>query len=194
MALDPDLQGAIDALYGTFSHYKVTDFSPCAHGYPAKEVQAIEHALRTRPLRELTLNELSHFYQDGLLTWGTVDDFRALLPRLMELFAEYRLGETPAWAGKEIDLHIRIGPDFALLRFRHAGWLTWSTDERRAVDAYLLALWKSFLATGQDSPMEEGFWANEELPQGRSILRPLGRRSRRGFESQRPAHNWSAPC
>jgi len=154
---------SIEKLYDTFSGYRLRAFSPCPTCYPEADVLRIERQMRTVPLRELTLDELSHFYSDGMLTWGDVDDFRHLLPRLMELFAGYYLDEAPVWSGDDRSLEMALDPDLAMLRFADGKWSGWPAAERAAVDEFLFALWSAFLGVPHQQEVELGHWVDTGL-------------------------------
>ena len=44
-----------------------------------------DELLRTKPLQELTQRELARYSRKAMSTWGTVDLFKYVLPRLFEL-------------------------------------------------------------------------------------------------------------
>jgi hypothetical protein len=163
------LGAAIERLYERFERYPLDSPAPCAHCCPADEILRIERRLRKLPLREVGLDEIHRFYAEGVLTWGGVDDFRHLLPRLMELFAAYHLGEDVAWSGDSVDLRLSMGPDLALLRFTDAEWESWPEPEREAVTDFMLELWRAWLAGGANESLAAGEWFQEDLPE--AILR-----------------------
>jgi len=160
---DTSLTESIERLYHTFAGYRLRAFSPCPTCYPQADVLRIERRMRTTPLRELTLDELSHFFVDGMLTWGDVDDFRHLLPRLLELFVSYYLEEEPVWSGDDRSLEMDLDPDLAMLRFADGKWWGWPVVERAAVDEYLFALWSAFLGAPHKQELELGHWVNTDL-------------------------------
>lgn len=76
-----DLKRAITHLYGTFSKYNRGN--PVTGGPPIKDSDGL--ILESRPLNKLGWDEL-HFYAfRALTTFGTLDDFKRFLPRLLEL-------------------------------------------------------------------------------------------------------------
>jgi hypothetical protein len=150
------LRAAIERLYELFETYPLDNPAPCAHCYPEDEVLRIERRLRQLPLREVGLDEVHLFYADGVLTWGGVDDFRHLLPRLMELFAAFHLGEDVAWSGDPVDLRLSLDPMLALLRFTDADWETWPEPEREAVTDFMLELWRAWMAGGAEGSRAAG--------------------------------------
>jgi hypothetical protein len=163
------LRAAIERLYERFEPYALDSPAPSIDCHPADEILRIERRLRNLPLREVGLDEVHRFYAEGVLTWGGVDDFRHLLPRLMELFAAFHLGEVVAWNGDPVDLRLAMGPHLALLRFTDAEWETWPELEREAVTDYMLELWRAWLAGGAEESLVAGEWFEEELPE--AILR-----------------------
>ena len=159
--MDEALTQAIERLYREFAEYRLETPSPCATCYSPEIVARIEGRLRTTPLRDLTVDDIGHFYTDGVLTWGGVEDLRHLLPRLMELFAAHHLGEGDPWQDDGSRLRVDLDPAVSLLRFPDAEWWTWPAGEREAVDDFLFALWRAYLATDKG---EWGVWEDEALP------------------------------
>jgi len=163
-----DLEASIEQLYAVFSGYPVSRSGPCPHCYGDAEFERVENRIQSVPLRDLTLDDLYRFYSDGLLTWGDVDDFRYLLPRLMELFAAYHLGYRFEWHGDDISLQIEMSPDLALMRFVDAEWWSWPQNERDVINVYLNALFDTHLNTTM-SELPDGHWIEEDVPE--AILR-----------------------
>jgi len=167
-----ELEAAIGGLYSTFARYPLRSLTPSLHGFTTEEVRRIERRLRTLPLNRLGLDEIGRFYTDGVLTWGGIDDFRHLLPRLMELFAAFHLGEPVEWSGDPRDLDLDLDPDLALMRFTDADWETWPDAERDAVCRFMLELWKAWLTVGGDIPLEWGSWFEVDLAEAMLRLVP----------------------
>lgn len=161
--MDSTLATSIANLYSVFADYRLESPAPCSTCYPPDEVLRIERKLRTTPLGALTLDDLSHFYTDGVLTWGDANDFRHLLPRLMELFAAHHLGERVDWHGDPIQLALDLGPDLALLRFVDAEWWSWPDRERDVVEAFFFSFWCDYLDRFGDTPLDPGAWLEEDL-------------------------------
>jgi len=111
-------------LYATFARYPCPDViesCPCGCTKP----DAIAH-LVALPLRELRLPDLLDFCFSALTTQGSINDFRYLLPRLLQ-----GISEEPCGCNAEI----------LFGKLDYAKWLTWPEDEIAAVRAYLRILW-----------------------------------------------------
>jgi hypothetical protein len=132
---------AIDSLYDVFASYRLVNAEPCVHCYGSKKAAAIGAPLRTKPLRDLALDEVHHFYDDGILTWGDVDDFRYLLPRLMQLLA---VGWCPLAGDEDVDWDVYLTCP-ALGLFVWGEWWTWPVPECAAVQDFLTTLWQAYL-------------------------------------------------
>ncbi|MCC7352800.1 MAG: hypothetical protein IT330_03505 [Anaerolineae bacterium] len=119
------LRSAVENLYAVFARYPLREHvegcEHCVYGNDHEQIHA-------RLLRELTSDDLSKFSWKALTTWGTVDDFKHFLPRLLELMAFEGL-EVPGY------------------KFSLAEWHTWPQDEQQAVEAYFVAWWRFALAS-----------------------------------------------
>jgi hypothetical protein len=71
---------------------------------------------------------LDRYLFKAMTTWGTEEDFKHFVPRLLDLYAS----STDAWL-----LCDKLG---------YARWRSWPEPEQRAVERYLLALWRAELA------------------------------------------------
>lgn len=117
------LQEAIEGLYSTFAVYPLRpSIEGCNHC-----ISPEDHArIHSRPLRELTADDLEEYSYSAMNTWGNEDDLRHFLPRLLELIAfntSY------------------LCPPVVVLKLHDAGWRTWPQEEQAAIEAYLSALW-----------------------------------------------------
>jgi hypothetical protein len=113
---------ALEVLYATFSRYGGTHLEGCAHCVSFEE-SAI---LRRTPLHKLGF-ELGRYLFKAMTTWGTKDDFKHFLPRLLEFYAS----SSDAW--------------LLVDKLRYANWQSWPEPERMAVEKYLSTLWKAEL-------------------------------------------------
>jgi hypothetical protein len=137
MKVSSELQSAIDGLYEVFSRYPLPEFTdPCLHCHTLED----EAKLHAKPLRELGEENLRDYMCDALSTWGDVDTFKHLLPRLFELYVS-----TPNANYKLID------PEIMFNKLRYGKWRTWSSEEQAAVECFLYAVWKQIL---DDPPLE----------------------------------------
>jgi hypothetical protein len=84
-----------------------------------------KHALGQGRLRTRTAGGLSLFAFKAMTKWGTEDDFRHFLPRLLEL----RALSTPA----DVDDFVLFG------KLTYANWRSWPLAEQQAVEQFLTA-------------------------------------------------------
>lgn len=88
--------------------------------------------LHARPLRALGAAELGRYAFKALTTWGSEDDLRHFLPRILELVARDELG---------VDAQIVLG------KLAYGEWERWPEAERAAIEALLAAWLESVLST-----------------------------------------------
>jgi hypothetical protein len=92
----------------------------------AEDVQGV-----AGPLRHLEPGPLDKWLPHAATTWGSITDLKALLPRVLELFAVGRLRSTPeVLFGKLAQLELD----------------EWTTVERAAIDDVVTAVWLATLA------------------------------------------------
>jgi len=126
----PQLVGAIRELYRVFRPYQVRRHP---EGCPCCVSDADKRRLFSKPLEKLTPDELGRFAWKALTTWGTVEDLKHFLPRMLELVAKDDCApfEREVLFGK-----LRLGE-----------WRTWPEGERRAVEVFLDAVWQDCLTS-----------------------------------------------
>jgi hypothetical protein len=118
------LRPAIERLYAVFGHYQPpTHPTYCRHCVNDKE----DKVLRSKPLRELKADELSRYSWKAISTWGTVEQFKYLLPRLFETVV--------------LDQY-RDDPEVLFKKPRLGGLNTWPNEEQDALNSYCGALWR----------------------------------------------------
>ncbi|MBM7846755.1 hypothetical protein [Herpetosiphon giganteus] len=118
----------IEQLYSCFSSYTIP-----AHptGCPCCVADTDYQRLRSKPIRQLTSNDLWRYSLKALNTWGDADQFRAILPRFLELCA---------------DRSVFIDRDMIFGKLRLADWQTWPASEQQLILTYLWTLWQAALA------------------------------------------------
>lgn len=90
-----------------------------------------EIAALARPVRSVSAAAINRWLPHAVTTWGTADDLRALLPRVLELLTAGLLA-TP--------------PEVAFARVRQSDVAGWPLDEAAAFDDIVEALWLTTLA------------------------------------------------
>lgn len=120
----PDaLESALEALYAAFRQYDGARLEGCPHCVSPRDSAALLRA----PLRQLG-GELQHYLFKAMTTWGTEEDFKHFVPRLLERYAS----SSDAW--------------LLCNKLAYAQWRSWAEPERSAVEGYLLSLWRAELA------------------------------------------------
>lgn len=117
------LESALEALYATFSRYDGTHIEGCPHCVSFDD----NAALRRAPVRQLG-GELYRYLFKAMTTWGTEEDFKHFVPRLLELYAS----SSDAWLLCD--------------KLAYARWRSWPEAEQRAVEGYLVSSWRAELA------------------------------------------------
>ncbi len=138
-----DLDRAIDRLYEVFRAYELPASVPyCDHCHDESEVVLV----RSTKLRDLGPEDIGHQVFDLVSTFGDLETFKYLLPRILEITVRQGWAD----AGSAVDLPIVFG------KFAHATWSTWPPHEREAVQDWVQALWIQALAR------EPGEWPDRE--------------------------------
>ncbi len=141
-AHEPSLQlpEAVTELYRIFRPYR-TPVHPV--GCPCCVTQADQQQLFAKPLERLSVGDLDQFAFQALTTWGSVNDLKHFLPRLLELGPESPEEFT------QVEVLFR--------KLTLGDWSSWPLGEHQAVTHFLLALWRERLtAVG-------GEWKFDEL-------------------------------
>jgi hypothetical protein len=119
------LQEAVERLYEVFARYPLAEqIYGCGHCVSPEDHQRI----RSKPLRELTKEDLSRYAHKAMSTWGDEADFKHFLPRLLEL-----LTFVDEWP---------LTVDRLAAKLEEANWRNWPEPEHIAVEEYLMALWR----------------------------------------------------
>lgn len=122
---------ALDALYQAFATVpKPRTIEGCRCCIDDAEV----FTLLTKPLREISGQEITSYASSALLTVGHPADYRYYLPRILEIHLQ-----EPGW-----------WPDIEVIgRAMHsAGWAQWSAAERAAIEQFFLTRTKELVAEG----------------------------------------------
>ncbi|SRR6266568_230766 len=124
----PRLAEAIQELCRVFKPYQVRRHP---EGCPCCVSDFDKRRLFSKPLTELSPDDLGRFAWKVLTTWGTVEDLKHFLPRLLELVA---LDECTPFEREVLFGKLRLG-----------GWTAWPDSERESVKKYLNAVWEDCL-------------------------------------------------
>lgn len=126
-----NLESAIQNVFEVFSVYTLNgglrDRS-CKCCVSQEEIRE----LVSKPMNELSVDEIGHFMRSAISTFGDVDDLKHFLPRILELF------QDPSY-----DL---VDDFLTFEKLNYAEWETWNAEEIEAVDNYILALWAAIIS------------------------------------------------
>src|SRR3954469_10678436 len=78
-----ELESAITQIYSTFERYEIESLRGCPHCTSSREGDY----LASRELEALTPDELERYARKAITTWGSVDDFKHFLPRILQISA-----------------------------------------------------------------------------------------------------------
>ena len=84
--------------------------------------------MASKPLRELTEDDLSSYHSSALYTWGTINHYKHFLPRILEVCQE-----EEGRGSLELDAIIR--------KLDYASWDTWQAEERKAIKDFIWVSW-----------------------------------------------------
>lgn len=133
---ESELKQVIALLYETFANYPL---NPQITGCPCCVTESDNQLIKSKVLSQLTANDLDRFALKAIYTWGTIEDFKHFLPRLLELIAfEHHF----FWSGTVIS------------KLAYAGFKNWDEQERKAVNKYLITLWNYILSQYPNSSIE----------------------------------------
>lgn len=142
--LSGDLSESIHRLYKVFERYPARrDMPHCECCVSPEEIALI----CSKPLQELTGDDLAAYAGKAITTWGDVEDFKHFLPRLMEVVAT------------EGSVDWRY-PEVVFSRFRYGHLEGWAPSERLAVEAYFLSLWRFVLSRYPVFPGGDDPWSS----------------------------------
>jgi hypothetical protein len=134
-----ELKRAIDALYAAFA----TPPPPVIEGCPCCINTRNVDVLLSKPLRELTGDELWRYVSGVFLTIGGTHDFRYLFPRIFEIAI--------------VDPNESNCVEIVLSKLRLADWSSWSATERASVERLLNAWFGSVLTQAEEMASESAF-------------------------------------
>lgn len=120
----------IETLYREFARYEVAhplQACPCC-------VHTADHRRLRTPLRKIREEQIARYAGKALTTWGTLDDYKHFLPRILELVPTH---EALGFLGLQGWL--------VAGKLTYGRWRTWPDNEQTAVRTYFEALFDDFL-------------------------------------------------
>jgi hypothetical protein len=147
MLQTPALREAIENLYQVFQRYHLrthTDACPCCHS------EQDEQRIHRKPLHKLSSEDLHDYAVDAIYTWGTGDDFKHFLPRLLELLTQ-RTNEGP-WFPDPANIFTKLTYE----SWCSTSWKTWPESEQGAIVNYFRAVWHAALNSNPEDLRFDG--------------------------------------
>ena len=141
------LSGALEAVYRAFADPPPSQIEGCPCCISTRGVDV----LLTKTLRELTGKELWRYVSGAFLTIGGEQDFRYLLPRILDISVN-----DPGNAND---------PEIVLGKLSLANWRSWAGQEQLAVEEFVDA-WFEWALARDSAQIDEGWIGNE----GESVL------------------------
>lgn len=135
------LVSAIVDLYDAFCLHenpKSIDSCPCCMN--AKEICA----LVSKPLKQVSADELSKYAASVLLTAGSERDLRYFFPRILEISIQ----DSSWWPDREV----------VLGKLALANWVNWTSREKAAITSAVAAAFESDLSNSRDPAWAIDSW------------------------------------
>jgi hypothetical protein len=132
------MHAVLAELYRVFKPYRLGDDF---HGCPCCVSEKDSQRLASKPLTELTADDLNRYAFKAMTTWGELRHFKHFLPRLLELLFA--------------DINTLNEPETLLGKLEYGKWRTWPPPERDAIQAYLIEFWKRQLETPFNPPYDD---------------------------------------
>ncbi len=122
-----ELKQAIENLYETFSVYPLKptmEACPCC-------VSSIEKGkIHTKQLRTLNEEDLERYVFKAMSTWGSVEDFKHYLPRILELLST---GDFM------YDVSLIVN------KLEYGNWRNWTENERNSILEFMFVWWRELI-------------------------------------------------
>ena len=110
-----------------------------------------DRPLRADSLHRLPPSAFENYQWKAITTWGSVDDFKHFLPRLLEIAATTQAEDTST----QVEAWRVFG------KLRYGKWRRWKSKEQQVLDAFFDALWSALLARPVDASGTE--WQAQTL-------------------------------
>lgn len=115
------------------------------HVSPLRDADKILRDITSAPLRRLTADQLGEFATSAISTVGEPEDYRHYLPRILELSF-----------GRALDMGFEGWVIAGKLEL--AGWRTWPSDERQAIEAVFRAAFRRAIEMDTDEERRADEW------------------------------------
>lgn len=124
-----ELRQEISNLYKVFELYHLNSHIA---GCPCCVTEDDQKLIKSKILNQLTVEDLNNYAFHAISTWGTIEDFKHFLPRLLELTA---FEPKFFWSS-----------DTVIRKLSFAEFDDWTEAEQKVINQYLVALWNYVLS------------------------------------------------
>ncbi len=156
-AREAELRKCVRRVYQVFGSYKLARYIQPDRCFPNF---CDDRPLRADSLCRLPAAAFKNYQWKAITTWGTVDDFKHFLPRMLELIAFPNSDPQPTL---EHGVPACVELDMVSGKLEYGQWHRWPKAEHNAIQEYSESLWASILAT-MPSTEPCGVWtAQNEL-------------------------------
>jgi hypothetical protein len=121
-------EAAIENLYAVFSVYEGKREMRGSPVYGALDDWNKE--ITSKPLRELSSENLALFSWKAMTTWGDVEDFKHYLPIIFELYGNFV---------QEYDVWVIFG------KLEYGKWEEWPEEEKNAIENFFISLFEKII-------------------------------------------------
>ncbi|MGY3795869.1 hypothetical protein [Aquimarina sp. 433] len=135
------LREAIEDLYIVFRDYKIDSLLLRKYSCPCCVTDEEIRAITQKSLKDLSGNDIGHFMRSAITTFGTVDDYKHFLPRILELMS----------LKSSSDL---IGDFTCFEKLNYAEWETWPEKETQVIEKFFSELWYAIINDEWSSEFE----------------------------------------
>ena len=132
--MNQDYKHCTSQLYSIFSSYPTPQNIA---GCPCCMHSLANNKWHQKPLQKIEAEQLSDYTFKAITTYGTVNDFRYFLPRILELLSKQAL---------------HIDPSIVWSKLIYANWINWPDAEVAVVKQFLMVDWQNNL---NNSPIFE---------------------------------------
>jgi hypothetical protein len=147
-AREATLRERVRKVYAAFRGYRL---APHIEPDPCFPSVCDDGPLRAERLHLLPAAAFDRYQLKAMTTWGSVEDFKHFLPRLLEIIANAESNETLP----QVEAWMVFG------KLSYGQWRRWQRAEQQALDAYFDALWSALLARSVE--MGKAAWQTPTL-------------------------------
>jgi len=121
----------IENLYSVFEPYTANPTELRAYSCDCCVNDEEIREITTKPLKELTKDDLGHFSRSAISTFGGISHYKHFLPRILDLMTKSDSS--------------MLGDFTCYEKLNYGEWETWSRAEQKAIEDYFETFWKTVI-------------------------------------------------